>query len=286
MKITPTNCCLFLAIAALSVSCTPNGNHDSPPAVQPAQQEIKITGAATPYPAMKVLATAYGANTNNSNITFLPSSQSASGIAGVKSGLADIGTLTRKLKSGENDGSLVYQELARDALVVATNPSVTGVTNLQTEDLKAIYSGAVTNWQDLGGPDATIVVLDRPEDESAKRLLRQHYLGKELKNSPEVVILRHEKELIATIQNTPHSIGAFSLAYAISNQLPVNRLRLNGVEPTSANVQSGKYPMVRTLALVWSPTLSDDTQKFLDFTFSETGAKHLLNSGFVPSSKN
>ncbi|NES21752.1 MAG: hypothetical protein F6K41_23215 [Symploca sp. SIO3E6] len=173
----PSAFCLLLAIAALSLSCTPNSNHHNPAAVQPAQSEIKVTGASTPYPAMKILAAAYGTNANNSDITFLPSSQSASGIAGVKSGLADIGTLTRKLKSGEDDGSLVYRELARDALVVATHPSVARVTNLSTEDLKAIYSGAVTNWQELGGPDAKIVVLDRPEDESAKRLLRQVMLA-------------------------------------------------------------------------------------------------------------
>ncbi|NEP11443.1 MAG: phosphate ABC transporter substrate-binding protein [Symploca sp. SIO2C1] len=271
---------IVVLTSVLSVSCTPNTNNDNPPGVQPAQQEIKITGAATPYPAMKALAVAYEGKTK---ISFLPSSQSASGIGGVKNELAEIGTVTRKLKPEENDGSLVYREFARDALVVATHSSVEGVTNLATEDLKAIYSGAVTNWQDVGGQNATIVVLDRPEDESAKRLLRQHYLGKELKNAPDAVILRHEKELIATIRDTPYSIGAFSLASALANQLPVNHLRLNGVEPTSENVQLGKYPMVRTLALVWSTTASDSTQKFLDFAFSEAGAKHLLNSGFVPS---
>jgi len=277
MKINLKTFCL-LGIAALSVSCTPN-TKNNPTSVQPAQQEIRITGAATPYPAMKVLAAAY----EDTKISFLPPSQSVSGIAGVKNGLTDIGTVTRKLKPEEDDSSLVYQEFARDALVVATHPSVEGVTNLQTKELRAIYSGTVTNWQDVGGPNAKIVVLDRPEDESAKRLLRQHYLGKELKNAPEAVILRHEKELIATIRDTPHSIGAFSLAYAISNQLPVNRLHLNGVEPTPENVGSGKYPMVRTLALVWNQTPSQSTQKFIDFAFSEAGAKHLLNSGFVPS---
>ena len=178
--------CLILPIATLLVSCTPSNNN--PAGVQATQSEIKITGAATPYPAIKVLATAYEGNTN---MIFLPPSQSIGGITGVKNGLADIGSLTRKLKPDEDDGSLVYRELARDALLVATHPSVKGVTNLATEDLKAIYSGAVTNWQDLGGPDGTIIVLDRPEDESAKRLLRQYYLGKDLKNSPEVVILRH-----------------------------------------------------------------------------------------------
>ncbi len=132
-------------------------------------------------------------------------------------------------------------------------------------------------------PNEEIVVLDRPEDESAKRLLRKYYLGKELKNAPKVVIMRYEPELINALQNTPYSIGAFSLAYTISNKLPVNRLSLNGIEPTPENIKSGKYKMVRSIGVVWDKKPSEATQKYLDFVFSKKGADILNNSGFVPS---
>lgn len=269
---------------AMLVSCTPNTTNKATN-VEQAQQEIKITGAGSPYPAMKVLAAAYEAKTENTVITFLPKSQSPGGIAGAKDKLVDLGTVTRTLKPEEDDGSLVYREIAKDGLVVATNPSVVGVTNLQTEQLKAIYSGKVTNWQKLGGPDATIIVLDRHEDESAKKLLRKYYLGSDLKNAPEAVILRHEADLIAAVQSTPYSIGAFSLAYAIANQLPVNRLSLDGVEPTPENIQSGKYTMARRLGIVYPQTPSDNAQTFIDFAFSKEGGNHLLESGFIPSSQ-
>ncbi|MGC1248713.1 MAG: substrate-binding domain-containing protein, partial [Spirulinaceae cyanobacterium] len=205
------------------------------------KQEIKLTGAGSPYPALEALAKAYEIKEDDVKISFLPPSQSPGGIAGAKEGLVDIGSVTRKPKPEEDDGSLEYQELAQDGLVVATHPSVEGVTNLETEQLKAIYSGEITNWQEVGGPDATIVLLDRPEDESAKKLLREYYLGADLKTSPEAVILRQEGDLIETIQTTEYSIGAFSLAYAMVNDLPVNRLSLAQVKPTAENVKAGKY---------------------------------------------
>lgn len=245
-------------------------------------KEIKVNGSGSTYPAIKALAKAYKTNNSHTKITFLPKSQSSSGIAAVKKGIVEIGTVSRKLKPKEDDGSIIYQQIAQDALVVATHPSVKGVTNLQTSQLKAIYSGKVTNWQQIGGPDAQIILLDRPEDESAKKLLRQHYLGKKLKNAPAAVIMRQEGDLINAVQNTPYSIGAFSLAYAISNQLPVNRLSLNGVEPTPTNVEAGKYKMIRKIGIVQSQKSSANTKEFFNFAFSHEGSHILRQSSFTP----
>ncbi len=260
--------------------CAPN-----PPGPQQTQQEVKITGSGSTYPAMKALADAYEAKEDTIEIEFLPPSQSENGISGAREGLVDLGSLSRTLKPEEDDGTLVYREVARDALTVATHADVGGVTDLKTEDLKAIYSGETTNWQQLGGPDAKIVVLDRPEDESGKRLLRDHYLGQDLKNAPDAVVLRHESDLIEAVTGTPYSIGAFSLAYAISNQLTVNRLSLDDVAPSPETVQAGQYPMVRTLGIVSRQSPSEATQSFIDFIFSDAGSQALLKAGFVPSAQ-
>ena len=249
------------------------------------QQEIKVTGSGTPYPVLKAVASAYESKNRNIKFNFLPSSQASGGITGIKNNLVDIGSVSRKPKSDEDDGSLIYQEIAKDALLIATHPSVKGVTNLETKDIKAIYSGKIKNWKDLGGVDAAIILLDRPEDESAKQILRQHYLGKDLKKSPEAVVLRKESELIKTIQNTPYSIGAFSLAEAISNNLKVNRLSIDGVEPNQENVRLGKYKMVRYLGIVRKKKSSDKVNKFIDFMFTEEAAKSTINSGYTPSTE-
>lgn len=264
------------------VGCTPKTESE---AVTPKEkQEIKITGAGTPYTALKALAKAYEEKEEGVKITFLPPSQSPGGIAGAQKGLVDLGSVTRKIKPEEDDGSLEHRQLAQDGLVVATHPSVEGVTNLDTEQLKDIYSGKITNWQEVGGPNATIVILDRPEDESAKKILREYYLGEELETSSEAIILREESDLIENVQATEYSIGAFSLANAISNDLPVNRLSLDGVEPTPENVKAGDYEMTRKLGIVYQKEGTPEAaSQFIDFAFSEAGGEVLEELGFVPS---
>ncbi len=263
-------------------SCTPVNTAQKQVEAQPTKT-LKITGSGSIYPALKILATAYETKVKNTKVIFLPNNQSEGGIAGVKNGLVEIGAVTRPLKPQEDNHQIKYHEIGTDALLVATHPTVKGVKNLQTKDIKAIYSGEISNWRDLGGPDATIVVLDRPEDESAKKLLRKYYLGKDLKTSSKAVILQQEAELISAVQDTPYSIGAFSLAYAITNKLPANRLSLDGVAPTIINIQAGKYKMVRHMGIVSQHFPNENAQGLIDFALSQQGAQELLKFGFVPS---
>ncbi|OCR02654.1 phosphate ABC transporter substrate-binding protein [Oscillatoriales cyanobacterium USR001] len=264
-------------------SCTPITITVQENVESPAQQTVKISGSGSVYPALKILTKAYEKKVKNIQFIFFPANQSAGGIDGVKKSLVDIGTVTSQLKTEDNNGQITYRKIAQDALVVATHQSVKGVKNLQTKDLQEIYSGAIANWQDLGGPDAKIIVLDRPEDESAKKLLRKHYLGKDLKITSSAVLLSQEADLIRSVQDTPYSIGYFSLAYATANNLPLNRLSLDNIAPTVENVKKGKYLMVRNIGIVFKTTPSQTVQEFINFISSQEATKDLLQSGFAPS---
>ncbi len=244
---------------------------------------IKIGGSSSTVDLLNLIETNYSETNKNVKISQLKPGQSESIIEGVKLKVVDVGTVSKSaLKGGKNDSSLNAREIVRDLLLVATHPSVTGVKNLTTKNLQDIYSGNVTNWQQIGGPNAQIVLLDRPEDESAKKLLRKHYLGKELKTSPKAVVFRKEGELIQAIKSTPYSIGAFSLAHAIYHQLPVNRLSLNGVAPTPANLKTDKYPMVRSIALVWHKSPSAPTQSLIEYILSPPAISEMERAGFIP----
>lgn len=246
------------------------------------QTIIKIGGSSSTTAVLKLLAKEYKGQNKAVKIEFTASSQSEGAIAALKNNIIDIAGSSHKLKPEENNNNIQSRELATDLLLVATHSSVKGVTNLSTKQLQAIYRGEITNWQELGGPNANIIVLDRPEDESAKKLLRKYYLGDE-KTTTKAVILNKEGELIETLQSTPHSIGAFSLASAIINQLPVNRLRLNGIAPQVENFTNGKYQMVRHIEVIWVKKPSASTQSFIDFIFSQEGSKILEKNGFVPA---
>jgi phosphate transport system substrate-binding protein len=271
-------CLGFALVNLIACNSTPIASVNNQPA---AEQQITIVGSSSSAEALRLLATAYEAKTQGVKINFLPNSQSGSNIAAVKNQLVDIGGSSHLPKPEEQSEQIQGQEVAQDLLLVATHPSVTGVNNLSTEDLQDIYSGKVANWKELGGNDAAIVVLDRPEDESAKKLLRKHYLGADLKTTDKAVVLKQENELIQTLQDTPNSIGAFSLASAIDNQLPVNHLSLNGIAPKAENFANGKYKMVRPIVMVWRKAPSPAVQGLLDFASSIEGKKVLQDAGFV-----
>lgn len=245
------------------------------------QQIVKIASSTAMATVLKLLAEAYQAKNKTVKFEYVSLSQSKGAIAALQNNIIDIAGITHLLKPEEDNGKIQYRELAKDLLMVATHNSVQGVTNLTTKELRAIYRGEIANWKELGGPDATIVVLDRPEDESAKRLLRQYYLEQD-KTTSKAILLNKEGELIQTLQDTPYSIGAFSLAYSSINQLPVNRLSLNGVPPTVENFIKGEYQMVRHMGLVWEKAPSAATQGFINFIFSPEGVKVLQQNGFVP----
>jgi phosphate transport system substrate-binding protein len=244
-------------------------------------QTIKVAGSSSTMTMLKLLATAHEKKVSGVNVEFPTTSDSEGAIASIKNKLLDVAGSSHALKPEEDNGQMEYREVAKDILLVATHSSVTDVTNLTTEQLKGIYSGQITNWKDVGGPDAEIVVLDRPENESAKKLLRKHYLGKE-QTTDKAVVLTKESELIETLQSTPNSIGAFSLATAISKKLPVNRLELDGVSPTVENLENGNYKMVRSLGIVWNKTASPETKTFVEFILGADGMATLKASGYAP----
>lgn len=250
------------------------------------QATIKIMGAGSVYPAMKLLAEAYQIINPNASIQFMDKGQSSAGIVALKNNLIAIALTTRSLKKEEDDGSIQYQEFAKDALLVATNSNVTGVNNLTTGQLQDIYAGNIKNWQTLGGPAGEIIVLDRPEDESAKQVLREIYLGKDLVITPLAVVIAQESELADNLAITPNAIGTFARSYATIKNLTVNTLSLNNIPPNPASVQSGQYQMVRSLGLVTSKNPPPEVSKFVNFVISSAGQDILAKQGFVPNNLN
>jgi phosphate transport system substrate-binding protein len=273
-----------LGISSCSPSNSPTLTNPSPVALESASQNqmvVKFAGSSSTVKVLKVLAKAYEVKNPTVKIEFISESQSGGSIAALKNNIVDISGSSHKLKPEEDNGKIQYRELAQDLLMVATHNSVQGITNLSTVQLKAIYKGDITNWKKLGGPDAAIVVLDRPEDESAKKLLRKYYLQKD-QTTDKAIMLNKEGELIDTLKSTPYAIGAFSLATSLIDRLPVNHISLNGVAPTVKNLTTGQYQMVRHLGMVWHKAPTPAAQKFIDFIFSPEGTQVLQDKGFIP----
>lgn len=241
---------------------------------------IKIGGSSEAYEVLEELTDAYGEKVTNSEFEYFPPSQTSGGIEGVKVAAIDVGTVSREVTAAETGDELVYLPLVKTPLVIAVHESVTGVTDISAEQIKGIYSGEITNWQRLGGPDTEIIVFDFTEDENEKQVLRSAYLGPDLEITPDAVVFAEDDELLETAANTEFSIAAVPLEDDLT-ELPMTVLSIDGIEPSVENLQSGTYTMALSLGVVLPMAPTSATGAFVEFIKSEAGQTILTDANYV-----
>ncbi|WP_346294268.1 PstS family phosphate ABC transporter substrate-binding protein [Sphaerothrix gracilis] len=245
-----------------------------------ATNRIKIGGSSEAYEAIEMLTDAYSERDTSSEFEYFPPSQTSGGIEGVKVAVLDVGAVSRAVTTAETGDELIYLPLVKTPLVIVVHSSVAGVTNISAEQIKGIYSGDITNWQALDGPDAEIIVFDFTEDENEKQVLRSAYLGPDLEITPDAVVFAEDDELLETAANTEFSIAAVPLENELA-ELPMTVLSIDGVEPTAENLQSDTYPMALSLGMILPKVPTAATKAFIEFVKSEAGQTALTDANYV-----
>ena len=217
---------------------------------------------------------------NNSGVTFTYNpTGSGSGISAVSEGRCDIGLSSRSLKDEEKSSGLKETILAYDGIAVIVSPE-NPVSDLTLEQISAIYTGEITNWNELGGNDAEIVLIGR-EAGSGTRDGFESITG-----TADACKYRQELtstgDVIATVAQNPAAIGYASLA---SIKDTVKALTVGGVAPTEDTVKDGSYVIQRPFVLVTKEgtALSSTAQKFFDYITSSEAAEIISNAGAVPA---
>lgn len=152
------------------------------------------------------------------------------------------------------------------------------VTDLSLEQIAKIYTGEITNWKEVGGNDAEIVLIGR-EAGSGTRDGFESITGTE-----EACKYRQELtstgDVIATVSQNPDAIGYASLA-ALKDT--VKAVSVDGVTASEATVKDGTYKVQRPFVLVTKEgtELSDTAQKFFDYATSADAAEVISAAGAV-----
>ncbi len=214
----------------------------------------------------------------NDGVTFTYNpTGSGSGITAVSEGRCDIGLSSRSLTDEEKEGGLEETVLALDGIAIVVNPD-NPVTDLSLEDIAGIYTGEITNWKEVGGNDAEIVLIGREAGsgtrdgfESITETEDKCQYNQELTSTGDV---------ITTVGQNPDAIGYASLA---ALQDSVKAVSVDGVEPTEATVKDGSYTIQRPFVLVTKSgtELSETAQKFFDFATSPDAADIIEQAGAV-----
>ncbi len=245
------------------------------------ERRVFISGSASVMPLLKTLSGEFSRKERDIEIIFLPDSHSDAGIAGTTEEKYDIGAISRERLPEERESPLRYLHLARDGMVFVTNPDLK-ISDLSSGQVRDIYSGKVDNWAAMGGPNAKIAVIDRPEHTSAKLALRKTILGEHLSVTSTAITVERPWQVTDSVQLIPYSIGYTSLGEIVSENPPVNVIALDGVSPVPANLKDGVYKFLRPFGLVLGPNPKASTMRFVNFVFSDAGSKIIRNSGYIP----
>ena len=241
-----------------------------------AEGSVSTDGSTSMEKVIGALGEYFTEENKGVNFTYNPTG-SGSGIAAVLEGRCDIGLSSRDLKDAERESGLVETVLAYDGIAIIVHPE-NPVSDLSLENIAKIYTGEITNWKDVGGADAEIVLIGR-EAGSGTRDGFETITG-----TNDACQYRQELtstgDVITAVSQNPAAIGYASLA-ALKDT--VKAVSVEGVVPSEETVKDGSYRVQRPFVLVTRKDvpLSETAQKFFDFATSADAAWIISLAGAV-----
>ena len=246
------------------------------PAAEELSGTVNVNGSTSMGDVIAALTEGFNEINPDVQINYTGSGSGA-GIEGVLAGTCDLGLSSRALSEDEKGQGAVENIVAKDGVAVVINPENT-VTELSTEQIAAIYTGEITNWSEVGGPDAEIAVLGR-DSASGTRSAFEEILGIE-----DACVYLNEYsstgDVIGNVASNPNAIGYASLSAVDDSVVAV---AVNGVTPTEETVADGSFAIQRPFVIVTveGTELSAAAQAFLDYAMSAEVADIIAAAGAV-----
>ena len=217
---------------------------------------------------------------NGVTFTYNPTG-SGSGIKAVQEGRCDIGLASRNLKAEEAESGLTETVLAYDGIAVIVNPE-NSVSDLDVETIAKIYTGEITNWSEVGGADAEIVLIGREAGSGTRDGFES------ITDTEDACQYRQELtstgDVITAVSQNPGAIGYASVA---SVKDTVKSLTVAGVAPSNETILDGTYVIQRPFVLVTKAgtELSAAVQAFYNYALSADAHELITAAGVVPATK-
>ena len=268
--------------AAPATTTAPAADSAAPATEAPAELSgtVATDGSTSMEKVIGALGEAFMEQNKGVTFTYNPTG-SGSGITAVGEGRCDIGLSSRALKDDEKASGLKETVLALDGIAVIVNPA-NPVSDLDVETIAKIYTGEITNWKDVGGNDAEIVLIGREAGSGTRDGFES------ITDTKDSCKYRQELtstgDVITTVSTNPDAIGYASLAALKDN---VKALTVGGIAPTEDTVKDGSYVIQRPFVLVTKDgaELSAAAQAFFDYATSADAADLIAAAGAVAVAK-
>lgn len=242
-----------------------------------ASQRLSVTGSTTILPIAEVAADEFMAAHPGTRV-LVSGVGSSAGIESVSNGTCDIGTSSRELAPTELKLGLVDTKIARDAIAVIVNPS-NPVASLTTSQVADIFTGKTTNWDEVGGPDLAIGLVNRDEASGTRDAFSKLVL-KGADFDPTAAVLPGTGQVRSVVAQSPSAIGYISLGFVDKS---VKALTIDGIVPSEQTVKNGTYPISRVLHFFTKGQPTGLAKAYIDFVLSATFQDGVVrDAGFLP----
>lgn len=245
---------------------------------------VTLSGSTTVQPIAQEAADLFMEKNPSANVT-VQGGGSSVGITQVSEGTVNIGDSSRELKDTEQNLGLVDHKVAFDVIVLIVNSGVS-VSNLTTDQVKGIFTGSITNWSQVGGPDGTITVVTRDSASGTREMFDEKALGstkdKPVKLVDGAIEANSSGIMRQKVASTKGAIGYISYGYLDKSVKPV---QFNGV---AGNLQTGldkTYPLSRYLHMFTKGEATGLTKAYIDFVLSQDFQNTTVSKEYIPMTK-
>lgn len=249
-----------------------------------AAERLQVEGSTTVGPIADAFAEAFKAQDRNVDIT-VKKSGSGDGAARLIGGGCDVATMSRFMKDAEFKTAVekgvmpVAHAVAMDGVCIIVHPS-NPISHLTTAQVRSIYTGAITNWRQLGGPDEPIVAITRDTNSGTFETFETLVMNKE-KMAGNVETQASNPAIHGRVSKSKGAIGYVGVGFIDKE---VKALEIDGVRPSKKTIASGVYPLARPLFMFTNgyPKLGSLIHRFVTFHLTQDGQDIVEAKGFVP----
>jgi phosphate transport system substrate-binding protein len=246
--------------------------------------KVVVAGSTSVQPLSEELAAAF-MDANPGVSVEIQGGGSGVGIKAAQEKIADFGASSRDLKDEEKATIANEYVIAKDGIAIILDPANT-VSDLTLDQIKQIFTGKITNWKEVGGADAAIVVVSREEGSGTRgafieitKVSENDAAGTAVDNTTKDALVQPSTGAVKqTVASTPNTIGYASIG-ALDDT--VKAIKVEGIDATEANVLSGDYKVSRPFLYLSNGELSPAAQAFLDFILSVEG-QTIVGMDYIP----
>jgi phosphate transport system substrate-binding protein len=244
---------------------------------------LTINGSTTVLPITQKAAEAYMKVDPSVKIS-VSGGGSGNGIKALIDGTTDIADSSRFIKMEEVKAAVekgIYPVpfgIAYDSIIPVVHPT-NSVKNLTVDQLKAIYTGEVKNWKEVGGPDKELVIISRDTSSGTYEVWEEKIL-KGARVTPGALLQASNGAVVQAVSKNKYAIGYIGLGYVNKSVKP---LTVNGIKGSEKTTLDGTYPLSRALYMFTNGWPKGDVLKFINFILNpHQGQRYVKEAGFVP----